>query len=293
MNADGLRARAVALAATRRWFERNGYLEIPTPSLVESPAMEEHLFAVAAEGGHLRTSPEFALKRVVASGLPRVYELGPCWREDEHGPWHRREFWMLEWYRAGASLTDLMDEVESLVEAVAEALHRPVPSPWRRATVRELFAERTGIDPLTASTADLSSRDDNWDDAFFRRWLEDVEPTFTGALFVRQWPASQAALSTVRTDGNAPYAERFEAFLHGVELANAFHELIDPIEQRRRFELSNEARRAAGHPPHPVDEALIQAVGRMPKTSGIALGFDRLVAALCGWPSIGTGRVDG
>jgi lysyl-tRNA synthetase class 2 len=287
----GLRARAAVLAAVRAFLAEHGYREVPTPALVPSPAMEEHLHALAVGGGFLRTSPEFALKRAVAAGLPRVYELGPCFRAREHGPWHRQEFWMLEWYRAGAGLADLMDEVEALVARAAAALGVAGPARWERSTVPARFAA-LGLDLTTATAAELGARPgDSWDDAFFRRWLEQVEPALPPAVFVRDWPASQAALAQVRTDG--PHrAERFEAYLNGVELANAFLELIDAGEQRRRFEAANAARVAAGEPPHPVDEALIDAVGRMPPTAGIALGVDRLVAALLGWDGIDRGRVE-
>ena len=287
MDPARLRARAVALRALRSWFEDHGYLEVPTPSRVPSPAMEEHLYAIEAQGAFLRTSPEFALKKVLGSGLTRIYEIGPCWRARESGPWHRTEFTMVEWYRVGASLADLKAEVAAIVAAVASALGRPAPSNWRHATVRELFAEHTGIDLAQATAADLSPEDDGWDDAFFRRWINDVEPRFTGGLFVEQWPASQAALARVRDDGDWPVAERFEVFLDGIELANAFHELIDSNEQRRRFASANAARIATGEDPHPVDEDLIAAVGRMPRTSGIAMGFDRLVSVVMGWPDIG------
>lgn len=285
MRADRLRARARALWALRRWFAARGYLEVPTPVLVPSPAMEEHLFPIEAGGGFLRTSPEFALKRAVAAGLGRIYEIGPCFRDREASPWHLREFTMCEWYRTGAELGDLMDEVESLIEAVAAALGVDPPR-WRRATVREIFLEATGLDPATASAEALSGIDEPWDDAFLRRWVTDVEPGLTGAVFVADWPASQAALAQVRDAPGWPVACRFEAYLGGVELANAFLELLDPVEQRRRFAAANAARLAAGEPPHPVDEALIEAVGRMPRTSGIALGFDRLVAVLSGWSDV-------
>ncbi len=273
------------LHALRTWFAEHGYLEVPTPTLVPSPAMEEHLFPVAASGGFLRTSPEFALKRAVASGLGRVYEIGPCFRDREDGPWHRREFLMCEWYRVGAELDDLMDEVEALVAAAASALGAPAPS-WRRATIREVFEEATGLDPAHASAEELSGVDEPWDDAFLRRWVTDVEPSFTGGLFVRDWPASQAALARVRSDGEWPVACRFEVYLHGIELAYAFLELTDATEQRRRFAAANAARVAAGEPPNPVDEAFVEAVGRMPRTAGIALGVDRLVAVLAGWDGI-------
>lgn len=291
IDAAGLRARASALRALRGWFDRHGYLEVPTPALVPSPAMEEHLFAVRAADGWLRTSPEFALKRVVASGLPRIYEIGPCWRERESGPWHGREFLMLEWYRVGASTADLMDEVEQLVTSVAEALGVPGPAAWERVTVREAFQRATSIDLATAGVQDMSDRDDGWDDAFFRRWVEDVEPSLEPAVFVHQWPASQAALSRTRDDGLWPWADRFEVFLDGVELANAFLELTNGPEQRRRFASANAERISAGEAPHPVDEALVTAVGTMPTTAGIALGVDRLVAALLGWDGIAPGRV--
>ena len=291
MNAEGLRARSRVLRAVRGWFDDHGYYEVPTPVLVPSPALEENLFAVEAGGGWLRTSPEFALKKVLAAGLPRIYEIAPCLRAREDGPWHAREFLMLEWYRAGAELDDLMDEVEQLVAVACLAVARPCPERLRRVTVAELFAEVLGIDLTTAGIDDLVPGETSWDHAFFRRWVDDIEPTLTGAVFVSDWPASQAALARVRTDRAWPTACRFEAYLEGVELANAFLELTDPVEQRRRFVAAGDARRDAGELPHPIDEALIDAVGRMPRTAGIALGLDRLVAAVSGAASIHPYRV--
>jgi elongation factor P--(R)-beta-lysine ligase len=282
-----VRQRATALAAIRAWLSAHAYLEVPTPCVVPSPALEETLFSWEVAGGALRTSPEMALKRVLAAGLPRIYELGPCFRAREDGPMHRGEFLMLEWYRAGATLPDLMDEVVDLVAAVARALRRPAPGPWRRVTVRELLQHHAGVDPATAGAAELSPRDgDDWDAAFFRRWVEDVEPTLEGPVFVTDWPAGQAALATVRTDGAWPVAERFEAFLGGVELANAFQECGEPGRLRRRWEAANARRVARGESPHPVDEAFLEAAGRIPRSAGIALGVDRLVAALTGVPHI-------
>lgn len=289
ISAHGLRQRAHVLRAVRNYLHSRGYLEVPTPSLVPSPAMERHLFALRAERGFLRTSPEFALKRVLASGLHRIYEIGPCWRAREQGQWHGTEFTMLEWYRAGASLTDLMDEVEGVVACAAIAIGVPAPH-WERRTIPELFKTVAGVDLRYASREDLSDRDPTWDDAFTRRWVDQIEPTLHGAQFISEWPASQAALAQVRA-ARWPVAERFEAFLDGVELANAFLELLDAGEQRRRFACENTARIAEGEEPHPVDEGLITAVGRMPTAAGIALGIDRLVAALCGWDTIFEGRV--
>jgi lysyl-tRNA synthetase class 2 len=255
--------------------------------------MEATLFAPRVGQHYLRTSPEFALKRVVSAGLPRIYEIGPCYRERESGPWHGKEFLMLEWYRVGASLADLMNEVESLIAACAASLSLDGPQTWRRVSVRQLTLETTGLDLAQVSAEELSGgRDKGWDDAFFRRWVEDIEPKLTGPTFLYDWPATQAALAQVRSDKGWPTAQRFEVFLEGVELANAFLELLDSKEQRRRFIESNMERSAANEQPHPLDEAFIEAVGKMPPTAGIALGIDRLVAALCGWDGIHPGRVE-
>lgn len=289
----GLIARARVLRALRTYFAEHGYLEVPTPALVPSPAMEEHLFAIAAGPGFLRTSPEFALKRALAAGLPRIYEIGPCFRARESGPWHGGEFLMAEWYRVGAHLGDLMEELQALTAVAAAALGVPAPS-WRKTTVRALFLEHTGLDLVTATPSQLYPRapEEDWDTAFFRRWLEDVEPRFgSGGLIVSDWPSSQAALAEIRDDGDFPRAQRFEAYLNGVELANAFQELTDSAEQAARFQRANAARAAHGEAPHPVDHALVEAVGRMPRTAGIALGVERLVAALAGWEGIAPGRV--
>lgn len=287
-----LRQRAALLAAMRSWFDAHGYIEVPTSVRVPSPALESELYAFEADGAFLRTSPEFALKRVLAAGLPRIYELGPCFRAREQGAWHRDEFWMCEWYRAGADLPTLMAEVRELIDAAAEALGVGAVGPWRRVSVRTLFAETTGIDLATATTRTLSERDPDWDTAFFRRWIEDVEPTLTTPTFVEDWPASQAALATVRTDGPMPVAERFEVFLGGVELANAFHELGDATQLRRRWQAENQRRLARDEPPHPLDERFLTALDRLPRSSGIAMGVDRLLAALLGWDAIAPGWVE-
>ncbi len=294
LDPEGLRARAVVLRALRRTLEARGYLEVPTPVRAASPALEPTLFAFPVRGGgYLRTSPELALKRVLAAGLPRIYEIGPCLRAREDGAWHATEFTMLEWYRVGATLPDLMEEVEALVAAAADALGVSRPARWERTTVRALFAQTTGLDLATASAADLDPRDaDDWDNAFFRRFVEDVEPGLRGACFVEAWPATQAALATIRTDGGWPVSERFEAYLNGIELANAFQELGDAAILRARWDAANAARARDGEPPHPIDEDALAAIARLPRCAGIALGVDRLVAALSGWDGIAPGRVD-
>jgi len=279
------------LRAVRAWFDDRGYLEVPTPGLVPSPAVEVHLYPLSVGERWLRTSPEIALKQVIASGLPRVYEIGPVWRGRERGPWHREEFLMLEWYRAGANLSNLMDDVQDLVATSAAALGVAAPPDWVRTTVRALMHQHTGIDITAATAEELSSADHDWDDAFFRRWVTDVEPKLAGAMFIGDYPASQAALARVRTDQPWPVAQRFEAYLDGVELANAFLELTDSAEQRRRFNACNQQREALGEPPHPPDDGFIEAVGRMPTTAGIALGIDRMVALLCGWPDLSAGNL--
>lgn len=289
MNREGLRIRSTVLHALGTWFETHGYLRVPTPTAVRSGGMEEHLHPLRVGDLFLRTSPEFALKRVVAAGLPRVFEIGPCFRGQEHGTWHGQEFTMLEWYRAGASLADLMGEVEALVHFVSDALERPPPEPFRRVSVHDLFLA-DGVDLKTALPHDIAAEDD-WDLAFFRRWVERIEPRFEGNLIVDRWPASQAALSQIRDDGDWPWAERFEVYMNGVELANAFLELRDAGEQRHRFQQANALRHAAGEPINPIDAPFIEAVGRLPPCAGIALGVDRLVAVLGGFEGIAPTRV--
>jgi len=284
--AGALRGQARVLHALRTTFAARGYLEVPTPCIVPSPAMEPFLHPVVVDdGGFLRTSPEFALKRALAAGMGRIYEIGPCFRARERGPLHRVEFTMCEWYRPGGSLDDLMDEVETLVSAAARAVGAPAPT-FARRTVAEVFEAATGLDPLTASAEDLSQVPESYDDAFARRWVTDVEPSLTEPVFVRDWPPSQAALARVVPSRRGPVAARFEAYMGGVELANAFLELLDGPELRRRFEASNSIRALQGEPAHPLDEGLIMAVGRMPPTAGIAMGVDRLLAGLTGSGSL-------
>ncbi len=269
LSARHLRARAAILQAVRAWFVREGYLEVQPPTLVPAGVMEEHLEPVVVPGlGQLHTSPEFALKRVLAAGLGRIYAMTPCFRREEEGVHHRLEFTMLEWYRTGVGTGELMDEVEALVAAAADAIGAAPPA-FARRRVRDLLSP--ALPP------------DDW----FFQWVDAVEPTLTAPTIVHGYPAWQSALARLR-DGEA---DRFEVYLGGLELANAFAEETDAAELRARWQAVNAARAAAGRAPHPVDEAFLDAVDRMPRCAGIALGVDRLVMALTGAADIGLVQV--
>ncbi len=243
--------------------------------LVSSPAFEEHLHAVPVGDRWLHTSPEFALKRVLAAGLPRIYSLGPCFREEEASPLHTREFTMLEWYRAGAGYREIMDEVESLLLHLARISGLGIPS-VERVRWHEAFKHHAGGIPDT-------------DDEALRIWVEKVETRFLAPTIVYDYPASMAAFARVR----GKVAERFELYWQGVELANAFTELLDSQELLRRWNHNNENRIAAGRTAYPVDERLLAAVAQHPQTGGIAVGWDRLVMLLLEAPDIQSVQVPG
>ncbi len=282
--------------AIRRFFDARGFLEVETPIAVVSPGLEPHLEAFAtveigpdrgATPLYLHTSPEYAMKRLLGRGIGSIYQLARVFRNGERSTTHTPEFTMLEWYRQPGRLTDLMDDTEALLTAVAEA----VDGPWRpqgveRWSMSEAFARACLPDPLDhPEVADLRRAmgvryvaDDTWSDVFHRAFLESVEPRLPRdrVVLLYGYPASMAALA--RLNGDDPrVAERFEVFVGDLELANAFGELTDPIEQRRRFELDLEERRRAGSPVYPIDEGLLADLPAIGEAAGIALGVDRLL----------------
>ncbi|HEY4254245.1 MAG TPA: EF-P lysine aminoacylase EpmA [Roseomonas sp.] len=311
-----LDARARLTAATRAFFTSRGYREVETPALVPVPGMEVHLMGFPtrfqphlgqgrAVPLWLRTSPELAIKRLLAGGAGPVFELARVWRNGEVSPRHHPEFTMLEWYRPGASFASLMDETAAFVRAVCPPLvmHEGVTTdlarPFERLTMAEAFARFAGVPDLLASVtpdgrgdaATLSAaagaalRDgEDWEDLFFRLLLERVEPAIgrDRATFLTHWPAPQAALA--RRDPADPRAAlRFELFVAGIELANAFDELTDAAEQRARFVVDVAERRRRYAEGWEVDEDFLAALEHgMPATAGIAMGFDRLAMLAAG-----------
>ncbi len=306
-----LRRRVLLTRATRAFFEARGYTEVETPYAVPVPGEEVHLRPfrterIGTDGARtplwLHTSPEFAMKRLLAAGAGPIFQLARVWRNEEGSDTHAPEFTMLEWYRPGATLAGLMDEVEAFLRAVlppvvaCRGIEASLAA-FERLTMADAF-HRTGIDVLgtandpagLAAQAGVRLRaGEGWEDLFFRLLLDRVEPLLGRACptFLTHWPAAQAALA--RRDPADPRAAlRFELFVCGMELANAFEELTDPAEQRARF-IADRARREALHGPEwGLDEDLLAALEHgMPAGSGIALGFDRL-AMIAG----GADRVD-
>jgi elongation factor P--(R)-beta-lysine ligase len=299
---DHVHARARALAKLREVFAARGFLEVETPLLVPSPGLEIHLEAVHAGSGYLITSPEYQMKRLLAAGFERIYQVCKCFRANEHGAQHSSEFTMVEWYRAFAGIDEIIDDTEELVHAVCGDRARigtrqiDVKPPWKRMTVREAMQQWAGVhvdgaEPaaeLVAAVrrAAIDVADGTaWDDAFFAAFLARVEPAIAAldrALVLEDWPAPLAALAR-RKDGDAKTALRFEAYVGGIELANAFDELTDPIEQRARFLDDQRIRAERGKPVYPLDEKLLAALAEgLPPSAGIALGFDRLVMLATG-----------
>jgi lysyl-tRNA synthetase class 2 len=286
-----LRERADALRRVRRFFDARGFLEVQTPVMVPSPGLEIALDAFEIAGGDrgtprwLITSPEYQMKRLLADGWSPLYQIGPCFRRGEIGARHNPEFTMVEWYRANAGVGEIMSDTEQLVATltsgeilVAERRIDLVP-PFSRMTLCEAFARFAGwsrAETLAAAAGDP--------DRYFRTLVEAVEPALAQegrGVFLHDYPASQAALARRKPD-DPELAERFELYVAGVELCNGFGELVDPIEQRARFDEDRAVRQARGMPVYPVDERFLAALGRVPPSGGNALGFDRLVALMCG-----------
>jgi len=308
-----LHRRGRLTAATRAFFAARGYTEVETPYAVPCPGEEVHLRAFrtvrerpdgTTEPLWLNTSPEFAMKRLLVAGAGPIFQLARVWRNGEGSALHSPEFTMLEWYRPGASLDSLIEETAAFLRAVLPPVVtcRGVAtdlSRVERLTVAEAFDRYADADvlataddaPALAAAAGATLREgETWEDLFFRLLLERVEPRLGRAhpTFLTHWPAAQAALSR-RDPADPRVAERFELFLCGIELANAFVELTDAAEQRIRFE-ADRARRLAlsGRPDWPLDEDFLCALAHgMPDAAGIALGFDRLAMVASGADRIG------
>ncbi|GAA5179402.1 MULTISPECIES: EF-P lysine aminoacylase EpmA [Halomonadaceae] len=296
---ETLRERARLLARVRGFFAARDVLEVETPALGHGGSTDVHLAALSLsattgagrERLWLQTSPEFAMKRLLAAGSGPVFQLARCFRDGEVGPRHNLEFTMLEWYRPGFSLAELIDESVALVRELL-----PEAGPRRLRRYRELFREQLQVDPFTApldalrrlagERGGLDMHDADRDGCLDLLMGLVIEPTLgrEGIDVVIDYPASQAALARHHRDGEGELvAARFELYVAGLELANGYDELTDAAEQARRFAEDNARRRALGKPEVDVDARLLAALeAGMPEGSGVALGIDRLIQLALG-----------
>jgi len=332
MDLDKLKARSQIVKLMRRWFDERGFLEMHTPRLVGLPGQEPYLepfwttleipassFQLPASlpaslPAALITSPEYMLKRLLAAGLDKLYDLGPCFRNNE--PWdgtHDPEFLLLEWYRREAGVEDLMRDTEEMMRWVAGEIPNSkfqIPtSPFRRLTVEDAWREYTGIElaPLLedrAATSLASDRgaamartvaergqtvgeNDTWDDLFFKIFLSEIEPKLgqDEPTFLYRYPKSMAALARASAD-DSRWADRVELYAGGLELANGFAELCDENEQRARFIQEKTLRDSLGKKVWGLDERFLKALPKMGNAAGIAFGVERFIMLLTGVESI-------
>jgi len=324
-----LHARAAILAAVRAWFRGNGFVEVDTPALQVSPGLEPHLRAFSTELDEpfergaaqmfLHTSPEYAMKKLLAAGVPRLFQIGHVWRNEARSTIHHPEFTMIEWYAAGGDQEMLAAQCTALVRAAVAAtppalsggrlVHRDQSADpatvFERLSVAQAYDRFAGIDVL-ASLRDDGSPDrhalfvmcteagvaateaDSWEDLFFRVFVDRIEANLGVGqpTLLIDWPAPLAALAQI--DPSDPrLAQRMELYVAGLELGNGFVELTDPVEQRRRLEADVATKQRLGAPAYPIDDDFVAALEHgLPPSAGMAIGFDRLVMVATGAETI-------
>jgi len=274
-----LQQRARVLQEFRHFFTESGYLEIETPHRIPTPAPEAHIDAVPSGTWFLHTSPELCMKRLMAAGYGKVFQICRCWRERERGNLHLPEFTLLEWYRAGGDYRSLMEECEELIRFIARAIgtgrtiqfrksEMDLSSPWERISVKEAFQCYSDTTVTEALEKDL----------FDEIMVQDIEPKLglIKPTFIYDYPAQRGALARLKQE-DPTVAERFELYMGGLELANGFSELVDSEEQRKRFLMENENRQARGKLIYSMPDRFLAELDDMPPCAGIALGVDRLV----------------
>ena len=261
---ENLKRRAEIFRAVRAFFDGRGFSEVVTPVLISAPAPEPHIDCPQCGRGYLRASPELQMKKLLAAGMDRIYQIGPCFRDGEFGARHNPEFTMIEWYRLGATYLDIAADTESLLREIM-----PGCGEVERITVREAYLKWAGWDPWI-----------EWDqDRFDFDMAAKIEPSLPdGPVFLMDYPKEAASLARLRGD----VAERWELYFGGVELANCFTELCDGAEQRRRFLAAKDERKRLGESDYPIDGEFLDLLPLVGSASGVALGVDRLVALALG-----------
>jgi lysyl-tRNA synthetase class 2 len=273
----------------RQFFIDRGYLEVETPHRLPAPAPESHIDAVASGAWFLHTSPELCMKRMLAAGYEKIFQICRCWRDGERGSQHVPEFTLLEWYRSGSDYRTLMEECEALIQTLATGMglrqkiifrNRVIDlvEPWERISVKEAFIRYAQISMAEAMERNL----------FDEIVVRDIEPKLGigKPTFIYDYPAQRGAMARLNPEDQT-VAERFELYIGGLELANAFSELTDVEEQRKRFRHENENRRLLAKPTYPIPDKFLCELESMPPSAGIALGVDRLVMVFLNAETIG------
>ena len=271
--------RAAIIETIRKFFIDNDYLEVDTPVRIPAPAPEAHIDAVESGDWFLQTSPELCMKRLLAAGVPRIFQICKCFRHAERGRLHLPEMTMLEWYRIDSNYEDIMDECEALIAAVARKIGSEdiltyqgrqigLAPPWPRVSVSAAFKK---FGPISMEKA---LEQDRFDDIL----VTEIEPNLgqIQPVFLYDYPAARGALARLKPE-DSRYAERFELYIGGLEICNAFSELADPVEQRERFEREQDHRRESGKSVYPMPDKFLKALADLPEAAGNALGIDRLV----------------
>jgi lysyl-tRNA synthetase class 2 len=298
-----LEKRFAIISAIRTWFQNAGFLEVDTPLILRVPGQEPYLSPMPInihdeQGneylGHLHTSPEYTMKKMLAAGFDNIYFLGKVFRDYESfGGTHNPEFTMIEWYRANADYVSLMNDIENLIGELSQN-----KIAFCRMHMRDLWSESIGVNldeyltrekmlELCRTRGFAPDENESYEDLFYRIFLNEIEPTLQdrGGVIIHHYPLPMAALSRPSAIEKG-YAERVEVYINGLELANGFSELTDASEQRHRLETESTYRKKIGKTVFDLDEDFIEAVGMMPPSAGIALGVDRLVQILTGCQNI-------